>query len=150
MLIALGLFALGVYILIETRGIARAQGYEQAGPRLFPDIVGAGLIVLAIVLGWQAASGGWRHVPMDQQAHGSPNSRAALLISAAVIAHMALVGWAGFILAGILLYVLVARALGSVRLLADLGVAAVLATAVFYLFTRVLGLSLPAGLLGGF
>jgi len=144
------MFALSVYILMETRGIARTQAYGQAGPRLFPNLVGAGLAVLAIVLGWQAASGGWRHVPADRQTRGALNSRAALLISAGVVAHMALIGWAGFILAGILLYVLTARAFGSFRLLANLGVAAALATAVFYLFTRALGLSLPAGLLGGF
>ena len=126
------------------------QSYAQVGPRLFPNIVGAGLMLIGTVLGWHAASGGWRNVPLDQEHHGSPNWRATLLISAGVLLHMALIGWAGFILAGILLYIFIARAFGSSRLLADLGVAITLASVVFYLFTKVLGLSLPEGLLGGF
>jgi putative tricarboxylic transport membrane protein len=150
LLISFGLFALGVYVVIQTRSIASPQSYAQVGPRLFPNIVGAGLILIGTVLGWQAASGGWRNVPLDQGHHDSPNWRATLLVSAGVLLHMALIGWAGFILAGILLYIFIARAFGSSRLLADLGVAITLASVVFYLFTKVLGLSLPEGLLGGF
>jgi len=150
LLISFGLFALGLYVVIETRNIASMQGYAQVGPRLFPNIVGAGLILIGTVLGWHAASGGWRNVPLDQEHHDMPNWRATLIISAAVLVHMALIGWAGFILTGILLYALITRAFGSSRLLADLGVATTLAVAVFYLFTKVLGLSLPEGLFGGF
>ena len=150
LLISLGLFALGLYVVIQTRSIASVQSYAQVGPRLFPNIVGAGLILLGALLGWHAASGGWRNVPLDQEHHDSPNWRAILLISAGLLLHMALIGWAGFILAGILLYILIARAFGSSRLLLDLGVAATLALVVFYLFTKALGLSLPEGLFGRF
>ena len=150
LLISLGLFTLGVYMVIETRNIAGMPSYAQVGPGLFPNIVGGALIVLGTVLGWHAAWGGWRHVPLDPEDHGSPNWRATLIISAAVLVQMALIGWAGFILTGIFLYTLIARAFGSSRLLADLGVATTLAAVVFYLFTKVLGLSLPEGLLGGF
>jgi putative tricarboxylic transport membrane protein len=150
LLISSGLIVLGLYIVIQTRNIAGLQTYAQVGPRLFPNIVGAALILLGTVLVWQAASGGWRHVPLDQEGHDSPNWRATLIIGAGVLLHMALIGWAGFILAGILLYTLIARAFGSSRLLVNLGVATTLASVVFYLFTKVLGLSLPEGLFGGF
>ena len=64
--IALGLIALGSFIIYETQGIAEAQGYAQVGPRLFPYLIGVGLAVCGAVLGWQAISGGWRHVPLDE------------------------------------------------------------------------------------
>ncbi len=124
--------------------------YEQVGPRFFPYMVGAGLIILGAVLAWQAASGGWRNLPLDQEGHDSPNWVAALVISIGGLLHMALIGWAGFILAGIVLFTLVARAFGSSRPLLDAGIAAALSSGVFYLFTEFLGLSLPVGLLGGF
>ena len=126
------------------------RSYEQVGPRFFPYMVGTGLIILGAVLAWQAASGGWRNLPLDQEGHDSPNRVAALVISIGVLLHMALIGWAGFILAGIVLFTLVARAFGSSRPLLDAGIAAALSSGVFYLFTEFLGLSLPLGLLGGF
>ena len=53
------------------------RSYEQVGPRFFPYMVGAGLIILGAVLAWQAASGGWRNLPLDQEGHDSPNRVAA-------------------------------------------------------------------------
>ena len=84
------------------------------------------------------------------QNHAEVFLRPPLVISIGVLLHMALIGWAGFILAGIVLFTLVARAFGSSRPLLDVGIAAALSSGVFYLFTEFLGLSLPVGLLGGF
>ena len=58
---------------------------------------------------------------------------------------MALIGWAGFVLAGIVMFVLVARGFGSVRVLRDLVIGAVLVTLAYLTFTRLLSLSLPSG-----
>jgi putative tricarboxylic transport membrane protein len=58
---------------------------------------------------------------------------------------MAVIGWAGFIVAGIALFVLVARGFGSTRLVRDVVIAAVLVTAAYLVFTQLLALSLPAG-----
>ena len=44
---------------------------------------------------------------------------AFVIISAGVILHMAIIGWAGFIIASIVLFVLVARGFGSRRLVRD-------------------------------
>jgi putative tricarboxylic transport membrane protein len=113
-------------------------------------LVGAALLCLGTVLGWQAASGGWRNVLVDQEPHDPPNWRASLIISAGLLLQMALIERAGFILTGVLLYTLIARAFGSRGLVVDVGVATALVSIVFYLFTRVLGLSLPEGLIRGF
>ena len=142
--IALGLIALGSFIIYETQGIAEAQGYAQVGPRLFPYLIGVGLAICGAVLGWQAISGGWRHVPLDE-GRSRPDWMAFCVISAGIVLHMLIIGWAGFILASILLFVLVARGFGSRRPVRDAVIAVILAVTVFVIFTLGLGLNLPKG-----
>jgi len=150
MFISLGLAALGVYVLIDTQSIHEAQNYSHIGPRLFPHVVGIGLILLGFVLATQALSKGWDNVPLDRDAGNAPDYAAAGLITVAVLLHMALIGRAGFIICGILLFTLVARAFGSRRPVVDVGIAAVLLSVVYYIFSHALGLTLPNGPLGAF
>ena len=150
LLISVGLLALGSFVVYETQSIAETQGYAQIGPRLFPYIVGAGLALCGAVLGWHAIFGGWRNVPLDQEGHDAPDWMSFGIISAGIVLHMIIIGWAGFILAGTLLFVLVARGFGSRRPVRDAIIAVVVTVVVFFVFTRALGLKLPAGpLLGG-
>jgi putative tricarboxylic transport membrane protein len=148
-LISLALIAIGSFVIYETQSIAETLGYGGVGPRLFPYVIGTGLTICGAVLGWQAVTGGWRNVPLDQEGHDAPDWLAFFVISAGVILHMILIGWAGFIIASILLFVLIARGFGSRRPARDLGIAVVLCIAVFFLFTRGLGLNLPAGPFAG-
>ena len=149
LLISLGLIALGSFVVFETRSIAETQGYAQIGPRLFPYIIGAGLTLCGAVLAWHALSGGWRHVPLDQEDHDAPDWIAFIIISAGIILHMVIVGWAGFIIASTLLFILVARGFGSRRPVRDALIAILLSVVVFFVFTLALGLSLPKGPFGG-
>ena len=149
MLVSLGLIALGSFVIYETQSIAETQGYAQIGPRLFPYLIGIGLTLCGAVLGWQALSGGWRNVPLDQEGHDTPDWLAFAVISAGIVLHMIVIGWAGFILAALLLFVMVARGFGSRRPVRDVVIAVVLAVLVFALFTYGLGLNLPKGPFGG-
>lgn len=146
LLISLVLIAIGSFVVFQTQSIAETQGFSQVGPRLFPNIIGSGLSLCGAWLGWQALTGGWRNVPDDEGEHAAPEWMAFAIVSAGVILHMVLIGWAGFILASTLLFVLVARGFGSKRPVRDVIVAAVLAVLVYFLFTAGLGLNLPAGL----
>lgn len=146
--ISLGLVALGSFVIYETQSIAETQGYAQIGPRLFPYLIGVGLTLCGAVLGWHAISGGWRHVPLDE-AHEAPDWMAFGIISAGVVLHMLVIGWAGFIIASTLLFVLIARGFGSRKPVRDAIIAVVLAFVVFFLFTKGLGLNLPKGLFEG-
>ena len=147
LLISLGLIALGTFIIWETRGIAETQGYAQIGPRLFPYIIGSGLTLFGAVLGWQAVAGGWRHIPVEE-AHATPDWSAFVIVTIGVLLHMAIIGWAGFIIASTALFVLIARGFGSRRLARDAIIGIVLAVVVFFIFTLALGLSLPKGPFG--
>ena len=149
LLISLGLIALGSFVAYETGSIAETQGYAQIGPRLFPYIIGAGLTLCGAVLAWHALSGGWRSVPLDQEGHDAPDWISFGIVSVGIILHMVIIGWAGFIIASTLLFVLVARGFGSRRLVRDAVIAVVLSVVVFFIFTQALGLSLPKGPFGG-
>ncbi len=149
MLVSLGLIALGSFVVYGTQSIAETSGYAQVGPRLFPYLIGAGLTLCGAVLAWHALSGGWRHVPLDQEGHDAPDWIAFVIISAGIVLHMVIIGWAGFVIASTLLFVLVARGFGSRRPVRDAVVAILLSIVVFFLFTVALGLSLPKGPFGG-
>jgi len=146
--LSVALAALGIFVLAESRGISGAAGYSQVGPATFPMLIGGCLLLLGGALAWQAASGGWRKVPQDE-AHDQPDWAAFGLLSAAVIVHMAAIASAGFILASTWLFALVARGFGSRRLLRDAIAGLAISALAFLLFTQGLGVTLPAGLLGG-
>ena len=147
-LLSLVLVFIGSFVIYETRGIAETQGYSQVGPRLFPYIIGTGLTLCGAVLGWHAISGGWRDVPLDEGGHDAPDWMAWAIISVGIVLHMVLIGWAGFIIASTLMFVLIARGFGSKRAVRDLLVGLALAVAAYFLFTRALGLRLPPGPFG--
>ncbi len=145
MLCALGLLGLGVFVLFDTGTIPQGQNFSGVGPRLFPYMIGAGLAASGALLTWRALTGGWPNMPDDEAAHATPDRRAFVVISTGILLQMAFIGWAGFIVAGVLLFVLVARGFGSVRPVRDVVVGALLVTAAYLTFTQLLALSLPAG-----
>jgi len=147
LLVSLGLLALGLYILLQARDIAGAQAYEQLGPRLFPLLIGAGMAVCGAGLLWQGLSGGWRGMP-PQDVYRRPDWFAFGLIGTALVLHMALIGLIGFVFATTLMFMLVARGFGSYRWRRDAAIGATVSLLAFYLFTRALGLNLPASPLG--
>lgn len=148
LLVAIGLATLGIFVIAGTQDISAGGGYSQVGPRAFPYLIGAGLLILGAILCWQAVSGGWRNVPADDN-HDAPDWVAFAILSTGVILHMASISWAGFVLASTFLFSLIARGFGSRRLFRDIVVGLLLSTAAFFIFTRGLGLNLPSGLLGG-
>lgn len=148
LMVSIALATLGIFVIAGTQDIASGGGYSQVGPRVFPYLIGAGLVILGGILSWQAVSGGWRNVPMDDS-HDEPDWVAFAILNTAVILHMASIAWAGFVLASTFLFTLVARGFGSRRLLRDIVVGLIVSTIAFFVFTHGLGLNLPNGLLGG-
>jgi putative tricarboxylic transport membrane protein len=139
---SLALVALS-YVIYETQNIAET-GIRQVGRACFrtssaPERHFAARPRLAIVerrLAQRTA---------DQEGHDSPDWVSFLVISAGIILHMVLIGWAGFIIASALLFVLIARGFGSQHPVRDLLLGAALAASAFAVFTLGLGLKLPAG-----
>jgi putative tricarboxylic transport membrane protein len=137
-----GVLALGLGAAAITATLPAEGGYAGIGPNFMPGLVSFGLILLGAWLLYEALIGGWRQrVEENRQL----NRTAFGWVTGGLFAHMALIGWAGFVIAGTVLFVFVARGFGSHRFLRDLAVGVALALAVYLFFTQVLNVNLPAG-----
>lgn len=146
---ALGVLGLGMLFGVATLLLPEAPGYSQIGPGVVPAIVSLGLLSCGGGLLVGAARGGWRGLPKPE---GGPfEARPLLWVVAGLAMHAALIGRVGFIVASTVLFVFVARGLGSTRWLLDSLAGLVLAASLYALFTQVLHLSLgpTLGLLSG-
>ena len=154
--LSIGVLVLGVGVAVGTALLPGEGGYAKIGPNFMPGVVAVGLIVLGLWLLWEALAGGWRDAPPDdpRERGEHPFDAAAFAwVSAGLFAHMALIGSAGFIIAGTALFVGVARGFGSRRIARDAGIGVALSLGVFLFFVKLLNVNLPAGwlspLLGG-
>ena len=146
--LSLGVLALGLGVAAVTASLPSEGGYAGIGPNFFPGVIGAGIILLGLWLAYEAFTGGWRNAAPDEAAaRGEHAFDAAAFgwISAGLFVHMALIGWAGFVIAGVALFACVARGFGSRRIARDLGIGLVLSLAVFAFFVKLLNVNLPAG-----
>jgi putative tricarboxylic transport membrane protein len=140
--LSLGVLALGVGVAAVTATLPSEGGYAGIGPNFIPAVVAAAIILLGLWLGYEALTGGWRDVAEhDAVFEASP----FLWISAGLFAHMALIGWAGFVIAGTVLFVCVARGFGSRRLVRDVVIALALSVGIYLFFVKLLNVNLPAG-----
>ena len=146
---ALGVLALGSYFVVGALNIRVLSSYARVGPRFFPFLVAGGLLLCGALLlvgalrGQRAAPEGGEDV--DVRARG--DWRAVLILSVALFADIFLLERLGFVLASTVLFWGVAFGFGSRHYLRDVLVGLVLAVIVYGVFTRLLDLNLPAGLL---
>jgi putative tricarboxylic transport membrane protein len=138
------LVLLGLLILTGTLSITVAPAYSRVGPRVFPFIVAAGMIVLGILYALESWKGAQK--PVEDHA---VNSWPILLISGGIIIDALLMPSLGFILSSTVLFVLVAVGFGSRRYLRDGLVGLALSAVAYATFMYGLGLKLPAGPFAG-
>src|SRR5687768_271157 len=146
--LSLGVLALGLGVAGVTATLPSEGGYSGIGPNFIPGVIGAGIVALGLWLSLEAFTGGWRGAaPDDARARGGPafNGGAFGWITAGLFAHMALIGWAGFVIAGVVLFACIARGFGSLRIARDLAFGLVLSLGVFLFFVKLLNVNLPAG-----
>lgn len=171
----------GAWFLWEATLLREGPGYAAVGPRVFPLIVGTGLLVsgLAVLVGGlrhsrgggdvvpatsaasatgvaDAGTRGASAVPVDRAADDGDEQRASseglptdwrtLGLMAVALAGLILL-WRplGFILTATLFLVAGARVLGSRSLIRDVVAGVLVSVGTYALFTRLLGLELPAG-----
>ncbi len=152
--LSLGVLALGIGVAGVTATLPSEGGYAGIGPNFIPAVVSAGLLATGAWLLWEALAGGWRNRGEPEAgAEHAFHAGAFWWITGGLVAHMALIGWAGFVVAGTVLFACVARGFGSTRVVRDAFIGFVLSLAVFAFFVKLLNVNLPAGwlqpLLGG-
>lgn len=142
----LGLMAVGIAVGAMTLDIKVPKIHAKVGPTVFPWAVAGGLVLIGGALAWRA----WRRQAGPDHPGAPPRDWMALAILAlGLLQQILFVGWAGFVPTAAVLFASVAVAFGRRRLLVDLAIGLVLSLAVYLIFTRLLGLSLPAGWLAG-
>lgn len=145
--LSLGVVALGLGAAAVTATLPAEGGYARIGPNFIPAVVSAGILLLGLWLSLEAFSGGWRK--RGEQAETFQPSP-FLWVSAGLFAHMLLIGWGGFVIAGTVLFACVARGFGSRRWARNAGIGLALSAAIFLFFVKLLNVSLPAGWLAPF
>lgn len=153
--VGLVLLAVGAGLLIGTFNVHTLPGQDSLGPRLFPALIGGGLLVIGLALLAQVwrRKGGAVATPRDETAEGLPPQPdlpeghwpTLLWVVGGIAVGAAIYNFLGFILAAIAVFVLTARGFEGRFKLLHLVVAVILAVIVYVGFTQGLGLRLPAG-----
>lgn len=136
--IAGGLALFGGVILQDAFRLGEAGGYSQVGPATVPEVVGFGLIGLAIWTVIEALRGDFPGRPRQQPAP-------VLWIVGGLAAQLLLLNIAGFAIATGILFACTARGFGKRNLALTLPVGIAVSLVVWLIFSQILQLHLPAG-----
>ncbi|MCA2227316.1 tripartite tricarboxylate transporter TctB family protein [Nonomuraea aurantiaca] len=142
-LVSAGFLAVALVVLAQAFMIPDGGGYQAVGPRAFPLLVGIGMGVVAVIGVVQAFREPATREGEDEGVHWRP----VLLLIGALALYAVLLAPVGYWQATTLFFVAVARVLGSRKPVRDLVVGLLLALATYLLFDRVLGITLPPGLI---
>jgi putative tricarboxylic transport membrane protein len=150
-LIGVGALVLGALMAWGATGISSAAGYAGVGPNVVPWVVALSLVLCGALLVWEAATGGWRE--LDEPSGAAEGDwRALAWVVGGLAANALLLERAGFIIACTTCFMLAGRGLrasegkphGGARGLAiDAVTGMLIAAPAYWLFTKLLGISLP-------
>ncbi len=150
-LIGLAVLLLAAALAAGAWFIPSAAGYAGVGPDFLPWVVASALGLCGLMLVVHARTGGWRQ--MEGIPGGERGDWPALLwVSAGVLANAALITTLGFILSCTLCFMLAVRGLraaegkphgGARGLVLDAVTGFLIAAPAFWLFTKVLAITLP-------
>jgi putative tricarboxylic transport membrane protein len=143
---------LGTAVIVDGLGIPHiTSSTDPVGPRAVPVLLGALLLLVAVLYAVDVARGG----------HGEPEAgedvdlsqavdwRTVILLICAFVANAVLIERLGWVISGALLFWGTAFALGNRHHVRNLLIAATLSLTTFYAFAIGLGVNLPAGVLQG-
>ena len=142
---------LGALLAYGATGISSEAGYAGVGPNFLPWVVAMALMACGVLLIVQARTGGYRQMSEPSGAERG-DWRSFAWVAAGLVANASLITSIGFILSCTLCFVLAVRgmrlsegqAAGDVRrTLLDALTGFLIAAPAFWLFTKLLGISLP-------
>lgn len=155
--VGVGLLGVAVVVLVGAVDLPAPIGYSGVGPAFLPWLVGAVLALCAAWVIWEASTGGYRH--MEEPSGAARGYWPGFAwVSAGLLANAALIETIGFILSCTLCFALAVRGLRHAEVHADGGsqtystvaqtvrdvcVGAAIAAPVYWMFTKLLAISLP-------
>jgi putative tricarboxylic transport membrane protein len=149
--IAVALLVLGVVVLLDGLHQAASTSASGVGAGFVPTVVGAVLIGLAVALWVQIARGS---VGEAETAEGDVDVRSTKWVPlavcvAAILLFIVAVEPVGYLIVSAVCFWMTAWAMGARNHLKSALIAVVLSVVVYFSFTRLLDISLPAGIFGG-
>ena len=150
-LIGAGTLLTGALLAAGATQISSEAGYGGVGPNFLPWVVAVLLIVSGAFLVWESVSGGFRQ--MDKPSGAERGHWPGFVwVSAGILANAALITTVGFILSCVLCFVLAVRGFKSAEdrldlspkaLVIDALIGFAIAAPVYWMFTKLLAISLP-------
>ena len=140
----------GAYTMYDASTL-RVGFADPVGPRIFPYVIGAGLLITSVLLAVSALRGdlpeaeGGEDVDLDVRADWVTVAKLVGIIGVTI----ATVGFLGWAISGAILFAGSTWALGSRTLIRDVIVGCVLSVVSWYAFYVGLGIPLSAGILDG-
>ncbi len=147
-----GVVLLAVGMALGASQITGDAGYGGVGPNFVPWLCAAVLALCGVWLVWEACTGGYRKAA---EPGGSPRADIGpfVWVSAGLLLNAAWIEQVGFVIGCSLCFALAvqglrraqgqAHTLSGTRLLKDVAVGLAIAAPVFWVFTKVLAISLP-------
>jgi putative tricarboxylic transport membrane protein len=140
-------FALAVAYLLATRQIPALEIGDPLGPRAFPQLLGAGLILAAILLFIETLKKAPRAEGEAAASAGSPWGVVAL-VAVWTGAYFLLFETLGYVVASAAYLLVLMAVFNRGRWTMNVATAVLFSAVTYWVFTRQLGVTLPAGLLG--
>ena len=151
LLLGLGTLAIAAAMAVGAWFIPSTAGYQGVGPNFLPWLVSAVLATCGALLCWHATHGGYRDVEAPSGAERG-DWKAFAWVSAGALEIAALITTIGFVLSCAIGFMLAVRGLrgaegkpagGVKQTLIDALVGLAISAPVFWLFRKLLGLTLP-------
>ncbi len=148
--VGVGVCAIALVLAGGAVSIPADAGYSGVGPNFLPWLVATALLCCGAFLVYEARSGGFRD--LDESDDGKPYWPGFVWMSTGLLLNAALITTLGFILSCTLCFVLASRGLrnakgSSTNVLKSWGTDAVvgllIASPVYWMFTKFLAISLP-------
>lgn len=140
----------GLVVTYQTVGIIRAGGVTPDSPGFFPLIISIGLVAFGIVFLLEAffrPDDALKEAVSDEDE--KTDWRKFGLILFALVLYAFLLAPLGYIIATTLFFIGSARAMGSRKIVRDIIVGLVFSAAIYFGFTELLSVRLPAGIFPG-
>ena len=148
--IGVAALAIGGAMALGATQIHGEAGYAGVGPAFLPWVISGAFALCGVLLLVQAFRGGYRDMPEPPE--HPPYWAGVLWVSAGLLLNAGLITRIGFIPSCALLFMLAARGFkqsmgiarpGAMAFVRDLVLGAAISAPVFWLFTKLLGLTLP-------
>ncbi|MEU1387392.1 MULTISPECIES: tripartite tricarboxylate transporter TctB family protein [unclassified Nonomuraea] len=149
--LAVVVLGLGVLVMVGTLDVSAAASQLGLGPRFFPMLVGGAMVVIGLfyVIDVLRGGAGDPEESEDVDADAPTDWRSVGLVSGVFLAFAALLDVLGWVIGASLLFFGLSVVLGAEHKVRAAVVAVVLGVTTYLLFVKGLGVSLPAGPLGG-